>query len=176
MASIGLITDPGNTEAVGEKIAHALRQYGYIVDMVNVSEASEGVIMSYPFLIFGIPTDESGGVKEDWGAFEETLSSLDLSDRVIALYGLGNQQSGSDYFVDALGWLYERIIQTGAEVVGHWSADGYQFNASLAANNAMTEFCGLAIDEGEQGGLTDKRVTAWVNQIIDEYEQWAIAL
>ncbi len=176
MASIGLVTDIGNTEAVGEKIAYALRQYGYIVDMVNVSEASEDVIMSYPFLIFGIPTRESGGVNEEWEEFEETLSSLDLSDRVIALYGLGNQQSGSHYFVDAMGWLYERIIQAGAEVVGHWSTDGYHFKESLASNKAMTEFCGLAIDDGLQCGLTDKRVTAWVNQIIDEYEQWAIAL
>lgn len=89
MATIGLVfgTDTGNTEEVGGKIAEALRNYGYIVEMVNISEASPEVLLSYPFLILGIPTWDFGGIQEDWEDFESTLLALDLSNRVVALYG-----------------------------------------------------------------------------------------
>ncbi|ACE85383.1 flavodoxin [Cellvibrio japonicus] len=178
MATIGLVfgTDTGNTEEVGGKIAEALRNYGYIVEMVNISEASPEVLLSYPFLILGIPTWDFGGIQEDWEDFESTLLALDLSNRVVALYGLGDQRGYGDYFVDAMGWLHERVAQVGAQIIGRWSTEGYKFSASLAANDDLSEFCGLAIDEDQQFELTDSRVNTWVAQIVDEFEQLAVAL
>lgn len=178
MASIGLVfgTDTGNTEEVGGKIAEALRHYGYVVDMMNVNEVSPEVLASYSFLVLGIPTWDFGGIQEDWEDFESSLLEMDFSDKVVALYGLGDQRGYGDYFVDAMGWLHERVLRVGAQVIGYWSAEGYKFSASLAANKDLSQFCGLAIDEDQQFELTDKRVAAWAAQLVDEYEQLAIAL
>ena len=169
-ANIALVfgTDTGNTQEVGEKIANALRGYGYSVDMMNVNEVTSVVLQQYRFLVMGIPTWDFGGIQEDWEDFEADLQVADLSEAVVALYGLGDQRGYGDYFVDAMGWLYEQVI-------GHWPADGYSVAASLALNEDKTEFCGLAIDEDQQFELTDGRVATWVSQIIGEYENCALA-
>jgi flavodoxin long chain len=176
-ANIALVfgTDTGNTQEVGEKIAQALRSYGYSVDMMNVCDVTSVVLQQYRFLVMGIPTWDFGGIQEDWEDFEGDLQLTDLSQAVVALYGLGDQRGYGDYFVDAMGWLYERVLATGAQVVGHWPAEGYKVAASLALNESKTEFCGLAIDEDQQFELTDRRVAAWVNQIVSEYECCALA-
>lgn len=168
-------TDTGNTEEVGGKIAKALRQFGYAVDLMNVTEVTGEVLSAYQFLIMGIPTWDFGGIQEDWEDFEVELLATDLSGRVIAFYGLGDQRGYGDYFVDAMGWLRDRVVQTGASVIGHWPTDGYKFAASLAANEDLSEFCGLAIDEDQQFELTDTRVTAWVELIVNQYENLALA-
>lgn len=176
-ANIALVfgTDTGNTQEVGEKIAKALRSYGYTVDMMNVNEVTSVVLQQYRFLVMGIPTWDFGGIQEDWEDFEADLQMADLSEAVVALYGLGDQRGYGDYFVDAMGWLYERVQATGAQMIGHWPADGYKVAASLALNANKTEFCGLAIDEDQQFELTDSRVATWVSQIVAEYERCALA-
>jgi flavodoxin I/flavodoxin II len=177
LAHIGLVfgTDTGNTEEVGGKIAKALRAYGYTVDMMNVTEVTSVTLQQYKFLIMGIPTWDFGGIQEDWEDFEADLQLADLSEAVVALYGLGDQRGYGDYFVDAMGWLYERVLATGAEVVGHWPVHSYNVAASLAFNENKTEFCGLAIDEDQQFELTNSRVQAWVKQIVAEYQRCALA-
>lgn len=168
-------TDTGNTEEVGGKIAKALRRYGYTVDMMNVTEVTSDVLAVYPFLIMGIPTWDFGGIQEDWEDFETDLVSARLQGHVVALYGLGDQRGYGDYFVDAMGWLRDRVVQAGAEVIGAWPAEGYKVAASLAFNDSKTEFCGLAIDEDQQFELTDSRVNSWVAMIVEQYENMAIA-
>lgn len=177
LAQVALVfgTDTGNTEEVGGKIATLLRNYGYSVDMMNVTDVTSTVLSQYKFLIMGIPTWDFGGIQEDWEDFESDLQQADLSEAVVALYGLGDQRGYGDYFVDAMGWLYERVLPTGAEVIGSWPTDGYNVAASLAFNADRTEFCGLAIDEDQQFELTDGRIAAWVGQIIVEYENCALA-
>nr|WP_324258846.1 flavodoxin [Cellvibrio fontiphilus] len=168
-------TDTGNTEEVGGKIASALRQHGYSVDMMNVTEVTSDVLATYSFLIMGIPTWDFGGIQEDWEDFEKDLLSTNLRGHVVALYGLGDQRGYGDYFVDAMGWLRDRVVQTGALVIGAWPATGYRVAASLAFNESQTEFCGLAIDEDQQFELTDSRVASWVAMIVEQYENLAIA-
>lgn len=177
LAHIALVfgTDTGNTEEIGGKIAKSLRSYGYTVDMMNVTNVTSTILSQYKFLIMGIPTWDFGGIQEDWEDFEADLQLADLSTAVVALYGLGDQRGYGDYFVDAMGWLHERVLTTGAEVIGHWPADGYQVAASLAFNESKTGFCGLAIDEDQQFELTDSRIATWVSQIIVEYENCALA-
>ena len=168
-------TDTGNTEEVGGKIAAALQRYGYSVDMMNVTEVTADVLTAYRFLIMGIPTWDFGGIQEDWEDFETDLLSTSLDGHVVALYGLGDQRGYGDYFVDAMGWLRDRVIQAGADLIGYWPTEGYKVAASLAFNESKTEFCGLAIDEDQQFELTDERVNAWVKQIVNQYENLALA-
>ncbi len=172
-ANVGIIfgTDTGNTEEIGEKISSKLAESGITTDLLNVTEASPEAIELFDFIILGIPTWDFGGIQQDWEDFEAQISMLQLSGKVVALYGLGDQFGYSDYFLDAMGWLHERIVPSGAKVVGFWPTEGYEFDASLAANDDKTAFCGLAIDEDQQFELTDDRVSRWVEQIINEFNQ-----
>lgn len=175
--NIGLIfgTDTGNTEEVGDKIANVLAEHGCPVEMINVTDASPEIIESFDFIIMGIPTWDFGGIQEDWEDFEAQILATKLGDKIVALYGLGDQRGYGDYFVDAMGWLYERVLKAGATVIGEWSTEGYDFEASLAANNDKSYFCGLAIDEDQQIELSDARVAAWVAQLIEQLEQLKVA-
>lgn len=170
-AAIVFGTDTGNTEEVGEKIKTLFDGKGVEIDMLNVTEASATVMEMYDFLILGIPTWDFGGIQQDWEDFEEELLTADLSSKVVALYGLGDQFGYSDYFLDAMGWLYERVLKTEGKVIGFWSTEGYEFDASLAVNDDKTMFCGLGIDEDQQFELSDQRIEAWVEQLEREFSE-----
>lgn len=163
-------TDTGNTEEVGDKIAAELAPFGCPVEMIDVNEASADVLEAYDFLILGIPTWDFGGIQEDWENFENELAEADLSNAVVALYGLGDQFGYGDYFVDAMGWIHERIHNKVAALVGKWGTEGYEFNDSRALLEDGKTFCGLAVDEDQQFELTDQRVETWVQQIAAEIE------
>lgn len=171
--NIGLIfgTDTGNTEEVGDKIAAAFVSYGCPMEMINVTEASPEIIESFDFIIMGIPTWDFGGIQEDWEDFEDQILATQLSGKTVALYGLGDQRGYGDYFVDAMGWLNERVLKAGATVIGEWPTTGYDFEESLAANENKSSFCGLAIDEDQQIELTDDRVNTWVAQLVEQFEE-----
>lgn len=168
--NIGLVfgTDTGNTEEMGDKISECFSQHGYAVDMINVTEASPEIIESFDFVIMGIPTWDFGGIQEDWEDFEQDILQCKLSGKTVALYGMGDQLGYGDYFVDAMGWLNERVLKAGAMVIGEWSTEGYDFAASLAANDDKTQFCGLAIDDDQQFDLTDERIATWVGQLVEK--------
>lgn len=168
--NIGLIfgTDTGNTEEVGDKISAVLAEHGCPIEMVNVTEASPELMESFDFIIMGIPTWDFGGIQEDWEDFEGQILETKLQGKIVALYGLGDQRGYGDYFVDAMGWLNERVLKAGAKVIGEWSTEGYDFEESLAANEDKSYFCGLAIDEDQQIELTDERVAAWINLLLEQ--------
>ncbi|MEM9611228.1 MAG: flavodoxin [Actinomycetota bacterium] len=162
-------TDTGNTEDVGRRIAERLDNLGLGVDVVDVSGIDLDQIRQYEFLILGIPTWDYGGIQGDWEELEQRLSQLDLSNKVVALYGLGDQNGYSEYYVDAMGWLHERLQHSQATFVGAWPTEGYDFDASRAANADGSLFVGLALDEDGQSDLTDERIDKWIDQILSEY-------
>lgn len=170
LGKAGLVfgTDTGNTEEIGERICDALAAEGMAIEMFNVTEADAERLSEFSFLIFGIPTWDFGGIQEDWEAFESELSDANLSHTTVALYGLGDQFGYADYFVDAMGWLHQRVLKTGARVVGAWPTEGYDYTASLAESSDKSLFCGLAIDEDQQFELTDDRIQVWVQKILAE--------
>ena len=55
----------------------------------------------------------------------------------------------------------------GAELVGYWSTEGYEFVDSLGIEGG--KFMGLSLDDGYQGKLTEARVKVWVQQLIAEF-------
>jgi len=74
----------------------------------------------------------------------------------------------SEWFVDAMGMLHDKIVARGASVIGHWSIEGYEPDESLALTNDKKHFVGLALDEDTQRALTDERVVAWCSIISDQ--------
>lgn len=175
--NVGLVfgTDTGNTETMGDKICELFSQQGIAVEMLNVTEASTEAIEAFDFIIMGIPTWDFGGIQEDWEDFEEQILATKLQGKIVALYGLGDQLGYGFYFVDAMGWLHERVVKAGATVVGFWSTEGYFYEESKALNDEGNQFVGLAIDDDQQYTLTDERIEQWVAQIINEVNQAAAA-
>ena len=79
---------------------------------------------TYDLLIMGIPSWDFGGIKTDWEDLEREFMENDLKGKTVALYGLGDQQGFGDYFLDAIGWLHERVVKLGASNADHWPVDG----------------------------------------------------
>ncbi|MGI9211195.1 MAG: flavodoxin [Methylococcaceae bacterium] len=162
-------SDTGNTRRVAKSIAKKL---GDAADApVDVKKASVEDLLQYQALILGTPTLgdgelpglESGAGEESWEEFLPQLQGKDLTGKVIALFGLGDQEAYGHEFVDALIFLYQWAVDGGAKVVGFWPTDGYSFEKSNAIVDG--KFVGLVIDHENQSDLTDERLTTWLDEI-----------
>merc|ERR1712065_99848 len=143
MTKIGLFfgSDEGNTEGVAEKIQSCLG--GNVVDVHDIADVTQLDFDDYELLILGIPTWDFGQIQSDWEEFWPTLETMDFSGKTVALFGLGDQFGYGDFFLDAMGMLHDLISAAGAEIVGHWPADGYEFDASKAYIKSENCFVGL---------------------------------
>ena len=169
--NIGLVygTESGNTEDVAKKIKQRMEALGCQVELFDIQDQDADAFVNYDFLIMGIPTWEYGGIQDDWENFEQDLLQLDLHNKVIALFGLGDQYGYGDWYLDAMGWLHERLLKCGAQMIGYWPTTGYEFDESRACLDDNNKFCGLALDEDCQRELTDERLDKWIQQIIAEF-------
>lgn len=167
MAIVGLFfgSDTGNTEAVGKMIQKKLGKK--LVDVKDIAKSTKEEIAEFDLLILGIPTWYYGENQCDWDDFLPELEEIDFTDKLVAIFGLGDQEDYAEYFCDAMEPLRDIVESKGAIVVGNWSTEGYEFEASKALTDENT-FIGLCIDEDRQPELTEARVDTWVKQIYDE--------
>jgi flavodoxin I len=170
MAKIGLFygSNEGHTEYVADRIKQAFDEIDpNLVTIFNIAKATVDDIAQWEYLIFGIPTWNVGQLQDDWDIFLPDMDKLDLSGKKVALFGLGDQYIYPETFLDAMGILGEKVRDQGGERVGYWPIDGYQFTDSLAQEG--DHFIGLAIDEEQEPELTDERIQAWVQQLVQEF-------
>jgi flavodoxin I len=170
MATIGLFygTETGNTRKVGKMI---VKEFGGedVVKIHNVAKATATEIEQYNCLIFGMPTLGDGEMENSFKAFlEAQLNGVDLSSKTVALYGLGDQNGYGHEFLDGMAFIYEKVKEKGAKIVGSWSTEGYEFTKSKALLDDDNFFC-LAIDEDNQADETKSRVKQWVAQIRPDF-------
>lgn len=163
MAKIGLFygTETGNTRKVGKLIAKQFDED--VVELYNVADASAGDVAKYDSLIFGTPTLGDGELENSWADFLPKLDGIDFSKKTVAIYGLGDQEGYPDEFVDAMIFIYKKVKKLGANIIGSWSTDGYEYVKSRAEIDG--KFLGLVIDQDNQKDQTKERVADWVNQI-----------
>ncbi len=168
MAEIGLFfgSDDGNTENVAHRIQN--RFDSEWVDVIDIADSTQLSFSDYDKLILGIPTWDFGQIQSDWEEFWEDLQSVSFAGKKVALYGLGDQFGYGDFFLDAMGMLYEVIVANGADVVGFWSAEGYEFDASKAYLESENQFVGLALDEDQQPEKSATRLNQWCRQVAAE--------
>ena len=172
MSKVGIFfgTDTGSTRLIAKMIAKKLGS-DIASKPLNVNRISVEDMLSYDVLILGTPTYGEGqlpgkSTKVQAGSWEEFLPLLqedDFAGKVVALYGLGDQEKYADRFADGLYHLYSRLGEYGAKIVGHWSTDGYQYEKSRAVVD--DKFVGLVLDQSNQRLLTEERVDAWLEQI-----------
>ena len=103
----------------------------------------------------------------DWDDFFPTLEEIDFTDKLVGIFGCGDQEDYADYFCDAIGTVRDIVEPRGAIIVVNWPTEGYTFEASKALLEDGT-FIGLCIDEDRQPELTAERVEKWCKQIYDE--------
>ncbi|TYK65052.1 flavodoxin FldB [Colwellia echini] len=155
------------TEIVAEKIQEIIGSD--LVDIFNIKDQPLALCLDYDFIIFGISTWDYGEIQEDWESIWGDINQLDLTDKIVALYGMGDQVGYADWFQDALGMLHDQVVMQDAKVIGYWPTQGYEFTASKALSSDGNQFVGLALDEDSQYSLTDERLDTWCEQILVEY-------
>ena len=159
----------GNVESVADNIYNRLdKNNSDIFDILTINTSD---LANYDLIIVGGSTVgaeiwQEAGDTNKWGEFFKKLDSVDLKDKKVALFGLGDQILYPNNFVDGMAIIKEEFEKHGAEMIGAWSTEGYTFTDSLAVKDDM--FFGLAIDEDQQYELTDERIDQWLAQLKSE--------
>lgn len=154
------------TEMAAEKIQAALGEE--LVELNNIKDIALTTCEQYDILVLGISTWDYGELQEDWESHWHEVSNLDLTGKIVALYGMGDQVGYAEWFQDALGMLHEQLTSTGCHIIGYWPNSGYEFTASKALTENQEHFVGLAIDDENQYQQTDERIEQWTSQLLDE--------
>lgn len=155
------------TEMASEKIRDQIGPEK--VDLFNVAEDPLVTAQFYDCLIFGIPTWDYGELQEDWEEVWPDLDELNLAGKKVALFGLGDQIGYPEWFLDAMGYLHDKLAERGATMVGYWPNEGYEFEASQALTADKSMFVGLALDEENEFDKTAERVHLWCEQVLSEF-------
>lgn len=152
-------SDSGRTKAAAGKIAAKLDG-----KVINISDATAADFEDCDLLVLGSPTYGEGDLQADWETGVDLLAEADLTGKKVALFGLGDQSTYPDSFVDAIGTLYDAVVKKGAEVVGFTDTKGYDFEVSTAVRDG--QFVGLVLDQDNQAGKSEKRIASWTSQIL----------
>ena len=173
MKRIGLFYGPlgGSTEKVAKKVAAALGNEN--IDLIPAKDAKTADVEKYDNVIFGMSTIgketwESAKPANDWDVFLPEVEKVDYSNKVIAMFGLGDQITYDLHFVDALGIVAEKILSKGAKIIGQVETEDYDFRESLAVIDG--KFIGLPVNEDFEPELTDERVNNWVEKIKTDFK------
>ena len=160
---VGIIfgSSMGNTEDAAKAISACL---GLENEVVNVADVAPSDLEKYSSLIIGSSTWNDGELQDDWANFD--FDGLNVANKVVAIFGMGDSSSYSDAYCNAMGELYEKFNAKGAKIVGSIATDGYEFDGSNAVKDG--KFVGLALDNDNQSDKTESRIKAWVEQIKSE--------
>ena len=172
MSKIGIFfgTDTGSTRLVAKKIYSILGEE--LADKPkNINRTKPAEFLQYDALILGTPSYGVGdlpglsvGCQEaNWAEFVPYLDDVDLSGKKVALFGLGHQERYASRFASSLIKLYQIFYGNGADIVGRWGTEGYQFEHSHSIIDG--QFVGLVLDQRGQPHLTEERVKTWLTQV-----------
>lgn len=155
----------GKTEKVAKMIHKKMGPKN--ADIFNIKDLDPETLLKYDNLILGTSAWGIGDMQEDWEDFIDAVVELDLSNKTIALFGLGDQKKYPESFADGLGTLYCRMpVKT--NIVGEWPVEGYSYYFSMAEKDGS--FVGLVIDDDSQPELTGERVEKWVKQLLEKMQ------
>ena len=172
MAQIGVFYGPEQGSV--EKVARVIEsKFGADkVELIAVKNSDEADLSRFDKLIFGASTVgktnwDSDHKSTDWDLFATKFNQVDWAGKKVAVYGLGDHIQYPQHFVDAIGWIYERLIALNVEVVGFCSPEGYTYDESEGIKDGR--FLGLPVDEDNEAEKTDERVENWINRLINEF-------
>lgn len=167
MQNVGIFygSSTGNTETVAKQVQKELGEDN--AKTFDVAEAKACDIEKFANIIFGTSTWGIGDLQDDFEDFLSEISKANLTGKKVAIFGLGDQSSYSDSFVDGLGEIHENLEGKGCELIGETSVEGYEYDETRAEIDG--QFVGLVLDEENQSDLTNERVTNWVEQLKSQF-------
>lgn len=163
MQKIGIFygTSSGNSEAAANQIQ---KEFGAdLATVIDVSGAKAKDVEQYSNIIFGCSTLSIGELEYDFDDFMPELKAANLEGKNVAIFGLGDQESYPDSFVDSIGIIYEVLKDKGCQIFGTTSTEGYNHDESRGEVDG--QFLGLALDEENQGDMTNDRIKKWVVEL-----------
>ena len=162
MKKIGVFygSETGTTADVARRIAKELGVAD--ADVHDVAKLSPTALGDYDVLVLGSSTWGAGELANAWYDFIAGAQILDLQGKKIAVFGCGDE-SMSGTFCDAVGEIYDAMKDTGAEMIGRFNGDGYDYSESKAERDGS--FVGLVLDEVNHPDFTDARIKAWTDEI-----------
>lgn len=161
----------GNTSDAAEKLQNILGEDQ--VELFDVKDVGLDALGYFDNIIFAIPTWDYGEVQTDWQDVWDDIDEVDFTGKTVAFMGMGDQYGYAEWFQDAMGMLHDKVAARGATIIGQWSVEGYEFEASKALTADKSHFVGLALDEDCQPALTDQRMEEWCQLIMPSFNQAA---
>ena len=162
MKKIGIFygTTSGITAGIVDEIEFYLRGEEYeVFDVANGIDEMENI----ENLILVSPTYGVGELQKDWENVYDKLKSLDFTNKIVGIVGVGNQFAFGESYAGAMRKLYDAVIDKGAKVVGFTSTEGYSYEETESVID--NKFVGLALDESNQDNETPDRIKAWIEEI-----------
>lgn len=165
MSKIGIFygSTTGETKEAAFEIAKAMGVDE--ADVHDVAQSAPSDVAPYDVLLLGSSTWGNGDLQDDWYDFIDGLQALDLENKIVALFGCGDETM-SETFGGALGIIYDRLQPTHANVIGAFPADVYHFDHSPAERGGR--IVGLLLDNVNHPELTPERIKAWTTQLKGE--------
>ncbi len=153
----------GNTKAVAQQIVDKLDNQA---DIFDVSELSVSDLVKYPYLILGTSTTGIGDLQYDWEKILPSLQNVDLKDKKVAIFGLGDSASYSESFAQSMRRLYDGLNER-TNIVGKVKDEGYTYDESNSVIDG--EWVGLPLDEDNEYDMTDERLNNWLEKLKKEF-------
>ena len=165
MAKIGIYygSDMGNTQSIAQQLG---KELGVSKEDIHDVGSAKADFSGYDVLLFGSSTMGLGDFQSDWEDFIDKVKTVSLSGKKVAIFGCGDSSSYSDTFCDAIGKIYQVIKDSGCQIIGKTSTDGYTFDASEAVIDEV--FVGLPLDEDNESDQTTQRIASWAEQLVKE--------
>jgi len=158
----------GSTTGTTEGIALDLESFfegSMVLPSISVSEE---MLRDCDLLILGASTWGMGDLQDDMISFLELFSQWNVQIPFGAVFGLGDQISYSNTFVDGIAEMASALKSKKIKLVGKCSSDGYNFLESRAQSEGY--FLGLPLDQDNESEKTGDRLEKWIKQIKEEVE------
>ena len=133
MEKIGLFYGPilGSTENVAKKMVEKIGSDK--VDLIAVKDSNADDLKKYKNIIFGVSTIgketwDGYSTASDWDKLRPELEKVDFSDKIVAMFSLGDHVTYPKHFVDALGQLAEILFPQNANIIGYVETGEYEFD------------------------------------------------
>ena len=160
------------SEKIQEQLQIQLKRNGLSanVALFDIKDTSLAKSQEFDVILYGISTWDFGELQEDWESTWDDIPTLNLHDKIVGLFGLGDQLGYADWFQDALGMLHDEVITRGCDIIGYWPNEGYKFIASKGLTPNKDYFVGLSLDDENQYELSDNRIATWCEQLVEQIQ------
>jgi flavodoxin I len=170
MKKIALVYWPrkGTVEKNAKRIVELLGDTN--IDMMPLKDLDPDILLNFDNLIFGCSTVgadswQNAWTGNQWFKFFVRMKekNTSLKGKKAAIFGLGDQILYPNHFVDEMNTIKKELEYRGAQVIGKWPVKGYEHSDSKSQDGDF--FIGLALDEQNQGNMSQLRISQWTKEL-----------